>query len=110
MCIFGGSDLEFIDFYCNEALKISLDETNKKIISSTYFKYHFTPACIIEQYYLGLLAQIFDKKIDILDINWTKADWDFIEILKLQKKIFIWESYYRKDFDKFLDYFLKKIN
>lgn len=63
--IFGGTDLEFIDFYATEAMKVALDPENKQALCRPEVN-HFHPSVMVEQYYFCLLAELFDKKISYL--------------------------------------------
>jgi hypothetical protein len=63
MGIFGGTDLDFINFYANESLKVSLDPKNMEAIRSTHYDSCIGPPCMTEQYYLSLLSVLCDRKI-----------------------------------------------
>jgi hypothetical protein len=54
--IFGGNDVEFINKFAIEALKLPLD--NYDIIGKHCFKFHHTPACAIEQYQFSIFCSI----------------------------------------------------
>lgn len=60
--IFGGTDLEFIDFYVTEAIKVALDQQNKRTICYSGANSPH-PSVMIEQYYFSLLTELFDKKV-----------------------------------------------
>ena len=66
MGIFGGINLDFIKFFAEESLKMTLDPLNKKAIQQTYFNKNFTAACMIEQYYMSLLADIKNVPVTYL--------------------------------------------
>ena len=56
--VFGGLNLDFIHYYATEALKAATDPENKKVICNTFYRQNFSPPCMIEQYYLSLLAEL----------------------------------------------------
>lgn len=66
MGVFGGNNIDFINLYANESLKMATDSKNQKFFTETVFDPGFGPPCILEQYYLGLLADIHSVNIDYL--------------------------------------------
>ena len=60
--VFGGTDLEFINFYCEQVINMCLDKKNKQFLSQPEF---FIADCI-EQYSLSFLAKKYNKKINFL--------------------------------------------
>jgi hypothetical protein len=66
MSIFGGTNIEFINFYANEALKLALDKQNINFFQKTNFNKSFTPPCIVEQYYMSLLANKKNVKVSTI--------------------------------------------
>jgi hypothetical protein len=63
MGIFGGTDLKFINYYSEQAIKFSTDPENQIFFNDTYSKKPWGPACISEQYYLGACARSKNVKV-----------------------------------------------
>ena len=63
MGVFGGKDFEFIKYYSETALRAALDQDNLRAIRNHYFTEYHYPACIFEQYFLTLAAQIKNKNV-----------------------------------------------
>jgi len=72
MSIFGGYNLEFIKFYAEEALKLALDKDNQVYFKNTYFNKSFSPPCIVEQYYMTLLADMNNVEVKYLFNSWEE--------------------------------------
>ncbi len=69
--IFGGTDIEFIKDYCNEALKFLNDSRNKEGWKSIENKGSY---CIIfEQYILALLSNAYNKEVVFFDKHLDSA-------------------------------------
>jgi hypothetical protein len=68
--IFGGTDIEFIQDYCNEALKFIYDKRNKRGWDSIANKGSY---CIIfEQYLLACMVYAHNKPVTFFDRNLDK--------------------------------------
>jgi hypothetical protein len=110
MGIFGGSNLKFIKKYAESALKIGLDEKNINNIRNTYFEYPFIPACCIEQYYLSILVELNNIKVNCL-IDMPKEHdpdkYEYKEFLARNSNklgyFHFWQGKYTKDKKLFLD-------
>lgn len=72
MSIFGGYNIKFIKFYAEEALKLALDKDNQTFFRDTYFHKSFIPACIVEQYYMSLLANMNNVEVKYLFNGWEE--------------------------------------
>jgi hypothetical protein len=70
MSIFGGYNIEFIKFYAEEALKLAIDKDNQEFLKNSFFNKNFIPACIVEQYYMSLLANIHDVEVKYMLNGW----------------------------------------
>lgn len=64
--IFGGNNLEFINKFAIEALKLPLDNYNYRAIGKHCFKFHHTSACTIEQYQFSIFCSINNIKPKVL--------------------------------------------
>lgn len=63
MSIFGGYNLEFIKYYAEKALELTLNTENQNFLRTNSFYKSFEPACMIEQYSMSLLAE--KNKIEV---------------------------------------------
>jgi len=66
MGIFGGSDLDFISKYSEEAIELTLDKENQNCYNSMANCFHSSVACFCEQMYLRITEQNYNKKIECL--------------------------------------------
>lgn len=69
--ILGGHDLKFLYDYSSSALDLVLDEKNKDFFIKNYYLFNgnWEKAAIMEQYYLSVCAEYYNKKIDTYIIN-----------------------------------------
>lgn len=63
MGIFGGTNIEFINYYSEQAIKFSTDPENQLFFNDAFSKKSWGPACISEQYYLAACAKNKNIKV-----------------------------------------------
>lgn len=75
MGIFGGSNLDFINGYAKEILKIVMHKDNQ-FFWREYdgYSYHWCKPVLVEQYFLYLYSQFRDQKITCLFPEWPSEE------------------------------------
>jgi hypothetical protein len=85
MGIFGGQDVEFINKFASEGLKVCLDKQNLEAIKNNNFKYHYTPCLATEQYIFSVMCHLNNKNpkplIELSDRK-NNGNSDNIEIIE----------------------------
>lgn len=92
MGVFGGNNLDFINLYSNEVLKLATDNENQKFFMETNFDPCFGPPCILEQYSMSLLAKIHSVNVDYL----FPTEWENDPIAEELGFCHIWGAKYHK--------------
>lgn len=101
MPIFGGHDLEFLKFYVDETLKLVLDPKNMDFIRNNHE--HFWSTCMVEQYYMSYLANMFNKKVNYL----YKYPQDYINIIS--KYWHVGETKFKEDVHETLNNLIQSL-
>jgi hypothetical protein len=112
VCLFGGKNLSFINYFATEALKVCLDPDNFPKIINTYYPKCFTPPCVVEQYYLGLISKIMNVNITYLFKDYPFSDEQTSFLLQRERGfLHFWSLKYKKNnFELFLDNLINKYN